>query len=84
MSPEKRSGPQQFTIHIDRGEYHADHSPLTGAELRQIPSPPVGEDFDLYLTVAGPGNDELIADDRAVDLKNGMRFFTAPRVITPG
>ncbi len=75
---------KSIVIHIDRAEFKVTSEAMTGAQLRQLPTPPIGPDHDLYLEVPGPGDDELIADDRSVELKNGMHFFTAPHAITPG
>ena len=74
----------QITIHIDRDVFHTSELALTGAQLRLLPNPPIGEDLDLYLVVRGPGNDIPVSDDYSVTLEEGMRFVTAPRAITPG
>jgi hypothetical protein len=55
----------------------------TGTELREIAEPSIGADHDLYLEVPG-GQDQLIADDELVGLKNGMHFFSMQKHITPG
>jgi hypothetical protein len=73
----------EITIHIDRKQFKVDAKELTGAQLRQLPHPPIGPDYDLYLEVPG-GEDELIADDKEVELKKGMHFFSTQRHITPG
>jgi hypothetical protein len=73
----------EITIHIDRKQFKVDAKELTGAQLRQLPNPPIGSDYDLYLEVPG-GEDELIADDQEVKLKEGMHFFSTQRHITPG
>lgn len=73
----------EITIHIDRKEYRVDKVEMTGAEIRQLPSPPIGPDYDLYLEVHD-GEDRLIADDDEVHLQEGMHFFSTQRHITPG
>jgi hypothetical protein len=73
----------ELTIHIDRHQFKVEEAALTGAQLRNLPTPPVGPDYDLYLEMPG-GEDELIADERSVELKNGMHFFSVQRQITPG
>lgn len=73
----------EITIHIDRTQFKVDAKELTGAQLRQLPHPPIGPDYDLYLEVPG-GEDELIADDKEVEFKEGMHFFSTQRHITPG
>ena len=56
---------------------------MTGAELRRLPHPPIGPDRDLFEVVPG-GSDKKIADGDVVEMRNGLRFFTAPAQINPG
>ena len=70
-------------IHIDRKKYTVEEKTITGAELRQLPNPPIGNDYDLFLEVPG-GQDELIADDTEVEVKPGMHFFSVQKTINPG
>jgi hypothetical protein len=56
---------------------------MTGAELRRVPTPPIGPDRDLFEVVPG-GPDRKIEDIDVVEIKNGKRFFTAPAQINPG
>ncbi len=72
-----------FEIKIDRTEYKVHHRFLTGAQLRQLPNPPIGPDRDLFEVVPG-GSDKKIADGEKVEMRNGLRFFTAPTQINPG
>ena len=79
---------QGTTILIDRKEYHvpwAVHGKnvLTGLEIRRIADPPVDHRRDLFEIVAG-GSDRKVDDDTKVDIRDGIRFFTAPRQINPG
>jgi hypothetical protein len=76
-------GPPKFSIHIDRKEFKVEDTTLTGTEIRNLPTPPVPDDRDLFLDVPGKA-DELVNDGDTVRLKNGMRFFTIPRAINPG
>ena len=73
-----------IVIHIDQQRYDAPKSPMTGAEIRVLAQPPIGPDRDLWLVVPGPADDERIADNQAVELKNGMHFYSAPTTINPG
>ncbi|PIR83898.1 hypothetical protein COU18_01945 [Candidatus Kaiserbacteria bacterium CG10_big_fil_rev_8_21_14_0_10_51_14] len=73
-----------ITIHIDHQVYHAPKTPMTGSELRALADPDIGPDRDLFLTVPGPEDDRKIGNDEAVDLKNGMHFYSAPTTINPG
>jgi len=70
-------------IKIDRTEYKVHKRFLTGAQLRQLPQPPIGPDRDLFEVVPG-GSDKKIADDMRVEMRDGLRFFTAPAQINPG
>jgi len=72
-----------FRIQIDRIEYTVHQEHMTGAELRQVPSPPIGPDRDLFEVVAG-GSDLKIGNEDVVTIRNGLRFFTAPAQINPG
>ncbi|MFY9532128.1 MAG: hypothetical protein WAR24_24760 [Candidatus Acidiferrales bacterium] len=73
----------EFTIHINDAIFKVAVGSMTGTELRNLPTPPVGPAFDLWEDVPG-GSDVLIADSQDVALKNGMHFFTAPATINPG
>lgn len=75
--------PKQITIHIDRKPYQVTAHELTGAEIRVLPDPDIGPEFDLWLEVPG-GEDEKIANDQVVKLKDGMHFFSAHTHINPG
>lgn len=72
-----------ITIHIDDKEYKVSSASMTGAQLRDVPKPPVPADRDLWLEVPG-GQDSLIKQDQTYQIKNGMHFFTAPTNISPG
>jgi hypothetical protein len=72
-----------FQIQIDRVHYTVEKADLTGQELRDVPTPPVGPDRDLFEVVPGHP-DRKIENDKEVEIKNGLRFFTAPAHINPG
>lgn len=72
-----------FEIKIDRTEYRVHERALTGAQIRQLPKPPIGPDRDLFEVVPG-GADKKILDNMEVKMKDGLRFFTAPAQINPG
>jgi hypothetical protein len=78
-------GPEakEFHIKIDRVEYHVAEEELTGAQLRRLPSPPIGPDRDLFEVIPGQA-DRKIDDTYVVEIVNGKRFFTAPAHINPG
>ena len=90
---DRKEGPgapvdQGTTILIDRKEYHVPwpvhgNNILTGLEIRNLADPPVDQNRDLFEIVAG-GSDRKVDDDTKVDIRDGIRFFTAPRQINPG
>lgn len=74
---------QEFHIQIDREHFAVHQAELTGAQLRQLPSPPIPADRDLF--EVRPGEPDLpVEDTTAVRMRDGLRFFTAPRHINPG
>jgi hypothetical protein len=81
--PGKPPAAHEFNIQIDRQHYKVTQSHMTGLQLRQVPSPPIGSDRDLFEVIPG-GTDEKVADDQVVEIKDGKRFFTAPTQINPG
>lgn len=76
-------GPPHFQIRIDRDHYQVTQATLTGAELRALADPDIGEDRDLFEVVPG-GSDIKIENDTVVEMRSGLRFFTAPAQINPG
>ena len=80
---EHKEHPVRIEIQIDRVRYTVEQHSLTGAQLRLLPQPPVPADRDLYEVRPG-GDDLLIGDDQLVELRDGLRFFTAPGRINPG
>jgi len=75
--------PKVFHIKIDRTAYEVRQPVLAGAELRRLPEPDIGPDRDLFEVVPG-GSDLKIEVDAKVEMRNGLRFFTAPAQINPG
>lgn len=80
---DKDKKPHVFKIKIDRDHFDVTKEFMTGAELRALPTPPIGSDRDLFQVVPG-GPDLKIGDTDSVEMKNGERFFTAPAQINPG
>jgi hypothetical protein len=78
---EERQHP--YDIKIDRTEFKVKEHFRTGAQLRALPHPAIGPEFDLFEVVPG-GSDEKIADTQEVKMRDGLRFFTAPAQINPG
>jgi hypothetical protein len=77
------SPPEGFQIQIDREHFTAHQDEMTGAQIRQVPTPPIGPDRDLF--EVGPAHTDVkIEDATVVKIRNGLRFFTAPTHISPG
>ena len=74
---------EHFEIQIDRTHYKVEFRHMTGTQLRLVPTPPIGPDRDLFEVVPG-GSDRKIGDEQVVEIRNGLRFFTAPAQINPG
>src|SRR6478752_10142259 len=79
----QNGGPPHFQIRIDRDHYTVTEPTLTGAQLRALPDPDIGPDRDLFEVVPG-GSDIKIEDNAVVEMRSGLRFFTAPAQINPG
>lgn len=80
---EDKPHPEDFHIQIDRTRYEVHKAKMTGAELRQVPPTPILPDRDLFEVVPGHP-DRKIKNDDIVEIRNGLRFFTAPGTINPG
>lgn len=80
---EKHQHKVHFEIKIDRSTYRVEQDKMTGQQLRVLPSPPIGPEFDLFEVVPG-GSDRKIEDNEVVEMRNGLRFFTASAHINPG
>jgi hypothetical protein len=80
--PGASSGPE-ITIYIDRAQFRLEISSLTGSQLRQLPTPALNPDFDLYEEVPGE-RDLIIRSDEPVPLRDGQHFFTVPAAILAG
>lgn len=76
-------GDKPFIIRIDRTEYEWSEEKIDGAQLRRLPRPPIPPERDLFLVVPGH-SDRQIKDDDTIEVKDGLRFFTAPHTINPG
>jgi hypothetical protein len=79
---EPKAHPRVFHIQIDRTQYEVLEAEMTGAQLRQVPPTPIPPERDLFEVV--PGRDRKIDDATVVEIRNGLRFFTAPGTINPG
>ena len=80
---EKPNEDKVFDIQIDRAHYKVSQTRITGAELRNIPTPPIPPDRDLFEVIPGRPDQKVKAEDRIL-VRDGLRFFTAPNTINPG
>jgi hypothetical protein len=70
-------------VTIDNKDY-VSHDPTTGVALYVLGGVNVAE-YDLWLEVPGPKDDELVPnDDTTVDLKGNNKFYTAQKDLNPG
>jgi len=74
---------KEFEIQIDRKMYKVNLKHMTGLQLRALSLPPIGPDRDLFEVVPG-GTDRKIDNEEVVEIRNGLRFFSAPAQINPG
>ena len=75
--------PKLVNIKIDRTHYEVPKGAMTGAQLRALPDPDVPADRDLWEERPGDRDRKVDANDR-VEVREGMKFFTAPNTINPG
>lgn len=78
-----RPGDRFFEIKIDREHFRVREPVLTGEQLRALPNPDIGPDRDLFEVVPGESDRKIELNDR-VQMRDGLRFFTAPAQINPG
>jgi hypothetical protein len=71
-------------IHIDRSPYEVNEREITGTQLREIPNPPIAEDFDLWEEERGDVEDKLVEPSAVVRLREDQHFYSAPKTINPG
>jgi len=70
-------------IRIDRESFTVHEEFLSGGQLRALPNPAIGTDRDLFKVVPGGSDKKIELTDR-VEMRPGLRFFTAPAQINPG
>ncbi len=72
-TPESRAA--KITIHIDKQPYKIKPGLTPVTTLRQLPEPPVPAGRDIWLDI-DDAQDEILDNERSIDLAEGMRFFT--------
>lgn len=73
----------EYNIRIDREHFKVEEDVMTGTGLRRVPDPDIGPDRDLFQVIPG-GSDLLVGPEDEIQMKDGLRFFTAPAQINPG
>ena len=73
----------EIPIILDHKEYKVPPGTITGGQLRNLPTPHLGADYDIWQVVPG-GDDIKVLDDQVISIKPGMHFYSAPRTINPG
>lgn len=69
-------------IWLDRLAYVVQSNEITEQQLRDLPSPRIPDDFDIWL-VQEEG-DDLVRDCPPFTIRDGDRFYTTPSTITAG
>jgi hypothetical protein len=70
-------------IHIDRKQYKVTVDRISETDLRKLPEPDIGEQFDLWLEQPGQ-QDRKLNPGEVVLLRNGMHFTSVQRATNPG
>ena len=86
--PQPVAPPSPLHIRLDRQDIDVDPTglhdgTLTGRQIRELATPPIAADRDLFEIVPG-GSDRKIGDGDTVEIRDHVRFFSAPRNINPG
>lgn len=86
--PQPVEPPGALHIRLDRQDIEVSPDLLhngtaTGRQIREWATPPIGPDRDLFEIVPG-GSDRKIEDGDTVEIRDHLRFFSAPRNINPG
>jgi hypothetical protein len=74
------------TIYIDHKPYSAASAHVTGAELRELPNPPIGADKDIFHAISGKSDDIKVGDADVVDINlrevnHGRHFYSARKAL---
>jgi len=73
-----------ITIYVNRHAFRVAGRPVTGAALKELPTPPIGPDLDLVRIMHGGESDLFVQPDEVVELEDGAEFFVVPRTIIAG
>jgi hypothetical protein len=90
IAPEERdvgangSSTGRITVYVNRHAFRVPDKPVTGAMLKELPTPPIGPDLDLIRIMHGGESDLFVRPDEVVELEDGTEFFAVPRTIMAG
>ncbi|QNP41728.1 multiubiquitin domain-containing protein [Lysobacter solisilvae (ex Woo and Kim 2020)] len=84
MAADHSNSKEHIPVFIDEVKFELASRHALGAQLRALPTPPLGPELDLWLEVAGPKDDELIRPESNYEVRPGSKFYTAPSTINPG
>jgi hypothetical protein len=84
MSGEPAEPTEPPHVFIDRLRHACDLGPIDGEDLRCLPTPPIGDDFDLWQEGAPHSEDRLVRDKESISVGAGERFYTTPSRISGG
>ena len=87
-APQPVAPPSPLHIRLDRQDVEVSPADLhdgtlTGQQIRDLATPPIAPDRDLFEIVPG-GSDQKIGNEDTVAIRDHIRFFSAPRNINPG
>jgi hypothetical protein len=73
----------RVVVHIDRNQYEVTVDEMSEADLRRLPSPEIGDEYDLWIEQPGQ-EDHRLEQGEVVALRNGMHFTSVQRATNPG
>lgn len=71
----------EYSIYIDDSLYKVNRAKIDGVALRKLAS--LASHQDIWQVIPGPDNDKLIGLEDIIELRSGMQFFTAKKMISP-
>jgi hypothetical protein len=74
----------EITIYINGNAFRIERQALTGQAIRDLATPPIGGDYEMYLVSAGEQPDLAVNPLEVIELNDGAQFFAAPRQIMAG
>lgn len=84
QDPAVKGSNGRITIYVNKHPFRVRDEPLTGAALKELPTPPIGPDLDLVRIMHGGESDLFVRPDEVVELQDGSEFFAVPRTIMAG